>query len=165
MEERGRGGKIRGFFSSLKTQAHWPEQGDGKDAGDEEERVEDEHPGQGDLSWRHAATGRRAGPPCSSLTKLYRRDYRRCRHHHHHYWIEASSVHVNEQKVHDLLIPKVKLTASKHHYDDATGGDEGADDLVAGENKKIQAHYQDVDGNDDGGHGGGPEHGLGSKGL
>ena len=147
----------------FKHQAHRPEQGDGKDAGDEEDGVVDEHPGQSDLSWRHAATGRRAGPPGSSLTKLYRRYCRRRRHHHHHHARESDAEDKSDENVQDLLVLKIKLAANNSLHDAVGDRVVGADDVVASEHQKVRSHRHDVDGDDDGGHGGGPEHGLGAN--
>ena len=60
---------------------------------------------------------------------------------------------------------KVEISTRACHNDRTTEGVVGADDVVASGYQKVQAHHQDVDGDDDGGHSGGPEHGLGSKRL
>ena len=60
---------------------------------------------------------------------------------------------------------KIKL-AGDDCSDDAVGDRVvGADDVVASEHQKVKPHHHDVDCDDDGGHGGGPEHSLGAKRL
>ena len=151
--------------SGFKHEAHQPEKGDRKDADDEEDGVEDEHPGQSNLSSRQVAAYGRAGAPSCNLAKLRRRRCRRRYHHHHHHGVKTSAVDVNEEEVHELLIPKIKLTSNHHHHHPVAGRLVGADDVEASEDEKVQTNHHDEDGDDDGGHGGGPEHGLGAKGL
>ena len=62
-------------------------------------------------------------------------------------------------------MPTIEVAENACHDDAVSFRVVGADDVVASDHQEVQTYHHDVDGDDDGGHGGGPEHGLGAKRL